>query len=250
MDDKIRKLLVELTEKELVLLRDRVKYFNDKAKRQQLNWAYTQVTEEIGEILYGKLSSDRYDVYYSIPEVKASFDEMVDLEREYLALLNQEEEDKCSQPRPAAREDVVDSFNVKGDIIITDPCYIKDFISPTHSRDTIYGDWGCSVWSFDPTVEKLPKEGKKPFGKFCADGARVCVTVLNEAARKKIEEWLTGREWCATIIDNFDGKIEYVEIVGYYAFNGEWDEERSLRIRGTGTKDGKPYGFITSQTSL
>ena len=35
----------------------------------------------------------------------------------------------------------------KGDLLITDPCYVKDlFVYPIASRDTIYGDWSCMVY--------------------------------------------------------------------------------------------------------
>ena len=248
MNNEIQKSLIELNKEELVVLRDRVKCFDDTEKRKSLNNRYDEISREIADIIY--INEVDFHVYYDIPEIKATFEEMAELEHEYHILERQEAESKCPQPKPEPREEVVETFDVDGDIIITDPCYIDEFINPSHSRSTLYGDWGCSVWSFDPTVGNMPKEGEKPFGEFCADSARVCVTVLGSYARKKIENWLKGREWCATIIDGFKGKVEYIELVEYVAYDGEWVEDRSLRIRGTGVKDGKPYGFITSQTSL
>ena len=248
MNNETRKKLVKLNKEELVVLRDRVKCFDNHEERKKLNRRYNEINREIGDIMY--LEEIENDDYYDIPEIKKNIEEMAALEHEYHMLERREAESKCPQPKPEPREEVVESFDVDGDIIITDPCYIDEFINPSHSRSTLYGDWGCSVWSFDPGVEKAPKKGEKPFGEFCADSGQVCVTVLESYARKKIEEWLKGREWCATIIDGFKGKVEYVELVEYMAYEGEWVEDRSLRIRGTGVKDGKPYGFLTAQTSL
>lgn len=237
-----------MNKEELAVLRDRVKCFDNPEERKKLDCRYNEINREIGDIIY--FEEIEHDAYYDIPEIKETLEEMAGLEHEYYVLKNLEEEKKCPQPKPESREEVVESFDVDGDIIITDPCYIDEFINPSHSRSTLYGDWGCSVWSFDPSVEKAPKKGEKPFGEFCADSGQVCVTVLGSYARKKIEEWLKGREWCGTIIDGFKGKVEYVEVVEYSAYEGEWAESRSLRVRGTGIKDGKPYGFLTSQTSL
>lgn len=248
MNNETRERLIELNNRELNVLRERVKCFDNIDKRKELNYCYDEINREIGDIIY--FEEVGHDTYYGIPEIKETLEEMAELEHEYYVLKNKEEEKKCPQPKPESREEVVESFDVDGDIIITDPCYIDEFINPSHSRSTLYGDWGCSVWSFDPSVEKAPKKGEKPFGEFCADSGEVCVTVLGSYARKKIEEWLKGREWCATIIDGFKGKVEYVEVVEYSAYEGEWAEGRSLRVRGTGVKDGKPYGFITAQTSL
>ena len=245
---EIREKLIELNNEELNVLRELVECYDDVEKRKKLSWRYDEINREIGDIIY--LDEAALIAYDSIPEIAASLEEMASLEHERIILERQEAESKCPQPKPEPREEVVETFDVDGDIVITDPCYIDEFINPSHSRSTLYGDWGCSVWSFDPTVENMPKEGEKPFGEFCADSAKVCVTVLGSYARKKIENWLKGREWCATIIDGFKGKVEYIELVEYIAYNGDWVEDRSLRIRGTGVKDGKPYGFITSQTSL
>lgn len=245
---EIREKLIKLNKEELAVLRELVECYDDVEKRKKLNHRYDEINREIGDIIY--FEEIEHDAYYDIPEIKETLEEMAGLEHEYYVLKNLEEEKKCPQPKPESREEVVESFDVDGDIIITDPCYIDEFINPSHSRSTLYGDWGCSVWSFDPTVGNMPKEGEKPFGEFCADSGQVCVTVLGSYARKKIEEWLKGREWCGTIIDGFKGKVEYVEVVEYSAYEGEWVESRSLRVRGTGVKDGKPYGFLTAQTSL
>ena len=90
-----------------------------------------------------------------------------------------------------------------GDIIITDPCYIirnengitkNDWhyceygeymerlgIKNYLTHDTIYGDWGCTVFDSDT---------KKPLGRFCADAGLVSVFLLHEvlAYRQKLTQ--------------------------------------------------------------
>lgn len=254
MTEGIKQKLIALNNEELEVLRKRVKCFNDVEKRKELDKRCTKIRQEIGAIIYnhdivGKDFNIDKD-YYTIPEIHANFDEAADLEREYWRLKIQEEESKCTEPKPEPFNETAETFSIKGDIVITDPCYIREFVRPMHSRSTIYGDWGCSVYEFDPTVCDTPKKGTKPFGEFCADAAMVCVTAINKEERKKIEAWLKERKWCATIIEDFDGTVEYIERVEHYAYNGQWEEDRSLFIRGKGTKHGKPFGFITSQTSL
>ena len=58
----------------------------------------------------------------------------------------------------------------KGDIIITDPCYVLKHIDREKveyiARDTIYGDWSCTTFNTDT---------KEAIGKFCADSGMVAV---------------------------------------------------------------------------
>lgn len=87
-----------------------------------------------------------------------------------------------------------------GDIIITDPCYIiraahhgtppltdNDWAACNYennmevlgihnymTRDTIYGDWSCTVCNTDTN---------KPIGKFCADTGLVSVFLLDEVLK-------------------------------------------------------------------
>lgn len=246
--------LVALHKEELEILRERDRKFDDRKKRMELSGRYFEVGQKIGEIIYNKevVGEDFHsnDGFYAIPEVREDFDEMLELETSFHERELLEEEAKCKTPKPEPYLDVVEAFHINGNIVITDPCYIRNFVHPTHSRSTLYGDWGCSVWYFDPRKGDTPKKGEKPFGEFCADSGQVCVTALDKTARKKVEEWLKNREWCGTIIEGFDGTVEYVERVSFFAHGGEWHEERELIVRGKGTKNGKPFGFITAQTSL
>lgn len=153
------------------------------------------------------------------------------------------------EPRPEDKIRIDDEFDVNGDIIITDPCYIRKYIEPEHSRNTIYGDWSCSIWQCKK--DKDPKPHSKPFGKFCADSGMVCVTnIKNCSQRKEIEDWVKEHNWCATIINNFKGKVKYIVKTCYYPYSKQWSCDDSLRIRGEGTKDGKEFCFTTLQTGF
>lgn len=73
-------------------------------------------------------------------------------------------------------------------------------------------------------------------GHFCADAGLVSVFLLDEILKYNpdFEDWALCRPWCATIIKDFDGDIEYVV-----------DKERDAHIIGTGS-----INFFTTQTGL
>lgn len=137
MNNEIQKSLIELNKDELDVLRERVKCFDNPEERKKLNRRYDEISREIADTIY--IEEVDFHVYYDIPEIKESLEEMAELEHEYHMLERREEESKCPQPKPESREEVVESFDVDGDIIITDPCYIDEFINPSHSRSTLYG---------------------------------------------------------------------------------------------------------------
>lgn len=90
------------------------------------------------------------------------------------------------------------------------------------SEDTIIGDWGCTVKNLD---------NNQIIGEFSADAGMVGVFLLDEVMKYnpdfKIEDGI------ATVIRDFDGKIEITD------FDGE------VSVRGTGNINFKSY-----QTSL
>lgn len=130
----------------------------------------------------------------------------------------------------------------KGDIIITDPCYIfpkKDNdkawidycdteIVPKELKtyiweSTIYGDWSCTTFSED-----------NPIGEFCADAGLVGVFLLDEVLAFNPEfDYHTTKPWTTTLIKDFDGNIDY-----------EVRNDEAI-IVGKGNID-----FITSQTGV
>ena len=122
------------------------------------------------------------------------------------------------------------------------------------SKSTIYGDWGCTTYQTEEEPKKLLedilqtlKDGMsedlaafdegKAIGNFCADSGYVGVFLLDEilAYNPKWESWIKERSWCATIIRDFEGEVEYyIDKV-----NGE------AHIVGTGN-----INFYTAQTGL
>lgn len=108
----------------------------------------------------------------------------------------------------------------KGDIIITDPCYIfrdedwdkycnnfnSSFIKELGFtsyiwEDTIYGDWSCTTFE---------KGTRKKLGTFCADAGLVGVFLLDEVLKYNPKfDYHINNPYTCTLIKNFDGDIEY-----------------------------------------
>lgn len=150
----------------------------------------------------------------------------------------------------------------KGDIIITDPYYVckpndweySDFgedlsllgFTTWISRDTIYGDWLCTVFK-EGTEEEL--------GEFCADTGKVAVMLLDEVLKYNPDfDYHINKAWTAALIKDFDGEIDF-EVVheeGVYEEDTEWGakkgdkwENDSVRVIGKGN-----INFFTLQTGL
>jgi hypothetical protein len=112
----------------------------------------------------------------------------------------------------------------KGDVIITDPCYImrdKEFgykdtndwercnygenmevlgITNYLCERTGYGDWSCTVFQRKP---------KKELGNFCADAGMVCVCLLKDVLKYNPNfDYHIKRKWTTAWIKKFDGDIE------------------------------------------
>ena len=149
----------------------------------------------------------------------------------------------------------------KGDIIITDPCYIckdddwskcgygdnmrrlgiKNYIC----RDTIYGDWSCTTFNSDT---------KEPIGEFCADAGLVAVFLLDEVLKYNPDfDYHINRPWTTTLIKDFDGEVnfEIVHTEGVYDEDTSWCkkgekwEDDSIQVIGKGNINfvGKQTGF-------
>lgn len=102
------------------------------------------------------------------------------------------------------------------DIIITDPCYImkdedwdefcndnknilKEKIPSIIWRDTLYGDWSCSVFSNNTVI-----------GNFCADAGLVCVAKLDEVLSYNPNfDYHINKPWTTTLIKDFKGFINF-----------------------------------------
>lgn len=151
----------------------------------------------------------------------------------------------------------------KGDIIITDPCYIIKKNSGDRGkcgygdnmkalgienylcRDTIYGDWSCTTFNSDT---------KEAIGEFCADAGMVAVFLLDEVLAYNPDfDFYETKPWTTTLIKDFDGDIEIniIHIEGVYDDDTEWHskgdkwEDNEVRVIGKGN-----INFETHQTGL
>lgn len=147
----------------------------------------------------------------------------------------------------------------KGDIIITDPCYIikKDSedwrkcdygdnmaalgLTNYISESTRYGDWSCSTWStprkdVEAQLEELNASlNIEKIGYFCADAGMVAVFLLDEVLKYNPDfDYHINREWTTTLIKDFDGEINY------YVDDGD-----DAHIIGVGN-----VNFFTTQTGF
>ncbi|WP_287385711.1 hypothetical protein [Lachnospira sp.] len=161
-------------------------------------------------------------------------------------------------------------MKIKGDILITDPCYwMRDeefnkyclgaepgeiiLLNPINNMqgmmaDTIYGDWHCEVYKTDGPVdqsvlEDIIRYNKAPIGtlvgEFTADAGLVSISEYNETwdyDKKKAEDLVDKYTWTAALLNNFDGDITFVDI---YPGN---DSEPVRCIIGKGN-----YNFYTIQ---
>ena len=128
------------------------------------------------------------------------------------------------------------------------------------SESTIYGDWSCTTYQTEKEPKELlesilrilndnleneaygdeelpiPKVGKA-IGGFCADAGLVGVFLLDEilAYNPEWKSWIEEHSWCATIIKDFKGEVEY--------YIDKVDGE--AHIVGTGN-----INFYTAQTGI
>jgi hypothetical protein len=142
----------------------------------------------------------------------------------------------------------------KGDIIITDPCYImkKDSdwekcnygsnmevlgIHTYITRDTLYGDWSCTTFNSD-TGESI--------GEFCADAGLVSVFLLDEVLAYDPDfDYHKERGWTTTLIPDFDGTVEMKVEILEYIDEGVTHTDEELSVIGTGN-----INFYTRQTGF
>lgn len=176
-----------------------------------------------------------------------------------------------------------------GDYIITDPCYIEhewnydaikagepeptrfwetafsEAMPSVHMRDTLYGDWGCTVFrvSEGTALENMTDEelGNAACGRFCADAGEVCVVSFSDVAKynpdfaRKLEHDIEDNPMnChyATVIRNFEG-TGYFNVVGHtYEYKDENYTEHDVVVAldGVHTSTGEHVRYESRQTSL
>lgn len=159
-----------------------------------------------------------------------------------------------------------------GDIVITDPCYIRETGKRidwnSHEslmkelglfNTTYYGDWGCTVYETKKDKVGLMYDDVYAIGEFCADAGLVCVLDMRDARRisSDIDKWIAEHDWCATVIRGFKGKVRLMTMTTKRWMKDLEDPKKrivyddvELRVRGDGMKDGEPFCFESYQTSL
>lgn len=149
-----------------------------------------------------------------------------------------------------------------GNIIITDPCYFmkdddwgRDGLYGSHlerygiqhymTRDTIYGDWSCTVFDAD--------DNEKELGQFCADAGLVTVASLDEVLKYNPDfNYHETKPWTATVIRDFKGTVQFIVKEVKYVDAGERYTDYEVRVAGHGVNKstGEPINFVSSQTGL
>lgn len=136
-------------------------------------------------------------------------DDILDYAKKYV-------KDRDERKEKEFEEKMSHGVHFKGDIVITDPCYFeywehKDMFTDNLGRNTIYGDWSCTVYNTD-TDEVL--------GKFCADAGYVGCYYLDEVL-KAYPDFAKMGDWTRTIIKDFDGIVRMPTVVtnnDYYTY--------------------------------
>lgn len=159
-------------------------------------------------------------------------------------------------------------MKVTGSIVITDPCYMHNYFgSCLMKRSTIYGDWSCMVYPGKLGETNLPdqwyakyfkffkeynseqdldkkesmrnkfkafrEEWKKNIlGEFCADSGQVAVFEYDKLNDDN-KEWIKSHPWCATVIEDFDGDVDFVV------------NDKSVHVVGIGNKN-----FFSTQSGF
>lgn len=140
--------------------------------------------------------------------------------------------DRDEREEKEFEEKMSKGVHFKGDIVITDPCYFEywehqDMFTDHLGRDTIYGDWSCTVYNTN-TDEVL--------GEFCADAGYVGCYYLDEVL-KAYPNFAKMGDWTRTIIKNFDGIVRMPTVVT--------NDDRYTYVEGIGN-----INFKSVQTGL
>lgn len=154
----------------------------------------------------------------------------------------------------------------RGNYVITDPCYLmtrdedysdlENVLSTFKMRDTLYGDWSCTLFKVDGTGHG------EPAGQFCADAGLVCVADWDEviAHNPEVASWPEERPWTMTVIRDFEGTATFQVTEDWYLWQRrkpnhveyELEHDYELRVILEGTQgatgehvryDGRQTGF-------
>lgn len=121
------------------------------------------------------------------------------------------------------------------------------------TRDTIFGDWTCSV---------IQTDDESHLGMFGADTGMVTVASLNEVLKynPNFIDWVDKHKWCATIIRDFKGEVSFVvredswiwEDDGSYHKKGEVGTDYCVEVVGSGVdvSTNQPFNFKSMQSAF
>lgn len=212
------------------------KFTKDDGVHKYDNWRICHSLEEIDSFKKDEKISEDYPILY------------FRLEDDCL----KEAQDKYEKMCKEAEEYRMRKVHFKGDIIITDPCYIMrakhhgttpltedDWNACNYGEDmevfgftnylthsTLYGDWSCTTFNSDT---------KEPIGEFCADAGLVSVFLLDEVLKYNPDfDYHINKTWTTTLIKDFDGDICFEKI-----------DEDTLIVKGVGN-----INFETTQTGF
>lgn len=224
---------------------------------EQIEIQMKQIDEETD---LGFDSPRMFTCFELIPVLKQSGTDLV----KYMKILSKCNFSELVRAKRYYPEDYADSemISFTGDIIITDPCYIRLYgdgdedwselgFTKYMERDTIYGDWDCTTFDRN-TKEKL--------GEFCADSGMVGVFLLDEVLKYNPGVLDTLPEYCRTIIRDFDGDVQFkvseerwtVNEDTPYVEKGQVMLNYAVTVEGDGVnmRTGAPIVFVGTQTGL
>lgn len=120
---------------------------------------------------------------------------------------------------------IYNNMKFKGTLVITDPCYLAGgndildksnwWVESNYGKSTDY--LGFTSYIRESTIigdgswKTLNSDTRKLLGEFCADSGTVCVCLLEEVLKfnSEFKNWAIEHPWCVTIIENFEGNVEY-----------------------------------------
>jgi hypothetical protein len=142
---------------------------------------------------------------------------------------------------------------MKGDIIITDPCYIlkngeqgerdwelSDYgvnlkalgLKKYISTETEEGDWSCITYSIPKSNTSEDDTNLNQIGQFCADSGMVAVMRLEEVLKYNPEFKDHLNTSSVTLIKDFDGEVFF-----HYAVDEDDPDNGGLFVIGQGNTD-------------
>jgi len=124
---------------------------------------------------------------------------------------------------------VIKEMNFDCDIIITDPCYIRNgdysFIGvDCIINNTLYGDWSCHVWKASDYKDCVESN---VIGEFCADSGMVIVANYNQLleVNPEAEKFVNEHPWCATVIQGFKGNVQMIQFDREYTHDEDFEPD-------------------------